>query len=436
MTFYLENIDKLKSPIKYYRMILNITQKELAGEKYTRGYIQTLESGKRVPPYKCAVYLVEKISEIAKEKKIDIDVTMDEFTKNENERMYDFLLKRIEYIGGGKKEQNYIKKYKYLASVINEFNFADLETKVNILIADELLKGKKYAEAKDYYEKILEKIKYNQYTINEISVLRKLGTCFLKIQNYDKSIEKYSKAEELYDSNKLDDNEEYIKILFNLSLAFKKNKDINNSIKYIKKALCIDGLNKKNIYNLKLQIANNYQDAKEFEKALKIYQELYIENPDEYLLNYNLAITFDFLGERDETEKYLGKCLSSKFEENEQKSIYSLMLLAKLKLEKNDSVTAKKCFNYAMDIASKFKDGEMLIYTISNIYELLEKNKMSEKFLEYFDSIIKNEEIILRNNNKISNILIVLLKCSVEIELTNEDRDKIKNIIQIIERGM
>lgn len=77
----------------------------------------------------------------------------------------------------------------------------------------------------------------------------------------------------------------------------------------------------------------------------------------------------------------------------------------------------------------------MIIYTISNIYELLQKNGLSYKFVKYFESIILNEDIILKNKNNISEILIVLLKCSVEIELSKEDKDKIKNIIEIIERG-
>ncbi len=435
MKSYIENEEKIKSPIKYYRNLLDITQKELAGEKYTRGYIQSLESGKRVPAYKCAVYLIEKIKEIANEKKIKIDITIDEIMKNEKERLHDFFLKRIVHMNVEQKSESDIKNYKDLVSVIKEYNFTDLQKKVNTLIADELLKCKKYMEAIEYYNTVIEGLECKEFTLNGISILRRIGTCFYMIQDYDKSIQNYSKAEELYISNQLDDSDEYIKILINISLALKKKKDIVKSIQYIKKALCLENVNEKMVYNLKLQLGNNYQDIKKYEKALGIYEELYKQYSDDYLLNYNIAITYDFLEKRDQTEKYLEKCLSSKFENNEEKSIYSLMLLGKIKLEKKENAHAEKCFDYALDIASKFKDGEMIIYTISNIYELLQKNGLSYKFVKYFESIILNEDIILKNKNNISEILIVLLKCSVEIELSKEDKDKIKNIIEIIERG-
>ena len=215
MMNYIENEEKIKSPIKYYRKILNITQKELAGEKYTRGYIQSLESGKRVPPYKCVVYLVEKINQFAYEKKIKIDVVMDEFMKSEKERIYDFLSQTIGDMGVSQKSESDIKNYKDLVSVIDEYDFIDLQRKVNTLIADELFNCKNYTEAIEYYNKVLEELEYNQYTLNEISLLRKIGTCFYMIQNYDKSVENYCMAEGIYNSNQLDDRKEYIKILFN-----------------------------------------------------------------------------------------------------------------------------------------------------------------------------------------------------------------------------
>ncbi|WBW96383.1 helix-turn-helix domain-containing protein [Oceanirhabdus sp. W0125-5] len=432
MINYIDNEEKIKSPIKYYRKILKITQKELAGEKYTRGYIQTLESGKRVPPYKCAVYLVEKITEIAKEKKIKVDITVDELLKTEKERVYSCFKDTIEKINLSKTLECDLFDYETLIDTIKRYDFNDLEKKVKIIIAENYYNKKEYLKAIQLYNEYLKDFEYDQYLIKEVNILKKIGTCFLKINKYEKAIESYEKAKKMYNFNNMNDTEEYIKILFNISLVFNKIKDFKKSIIYIKEAISLGSASERLNLKLNMQLGANYIDNKEYDKALKIYNNLYKDNPDNYLINYNIATIYEKLGDKDKVEVFLNKCLSIKFEDNQQKSIYSLILLAKLKLEKKEISYAKKCFKYAIEISSKFKDGEMFMYSLNNIYELLQENKIGENFSEYLDEIINNEEIVLNNNTE---ILLLLLKFSVNSKHSEEDREKINKIIEIVERG-
>ena len=94
---------------------------------------------------------------------------------------------------------------------------------------------------------------------------------------------------------------------------------------------------------------------------------------------------------------------------------------------------AEKCFDYSIEIASKFQDGEIFIYAITNIYDLLQKNGLKHKFIKYVDLIILNEEIIVRSKSNVSKIMTVLLKYSLNAEISNEVKNKINDIIQRIE---
>ncbi|EOD00241.1 helix-turn-helix domain-containing protein [Caldisalinibacter kiritimatiensis] len=93
--------------LKKVRKMLKVKQDELAGDMFCKNYISMFENDRRKINAINATYLANKVNEIAKEKRIDLQVSASYFLKSSKDIAQDKCEKWIEQVSNNYKLSNY-----------------------------------------------------------------------------------------------------------------------------------------------------------------------------------------------------------------------------------------------------------------------------------------------------------------------------------------
>jgi len=156
-----------------------------------------------------------------------------------------------------------------------------------------------------------------------------MGVLYMKMGHYDKALEYFVKAGKYHPSkylngiglvlmkqNKFDQaisffngsiefNENKAQAYFNLSCIYEQKKDYKKSLEYAQKSYL------ENPYNIGLSVnlADKYKLNNEYEKAIKIYNELLKFKKDNSEYYYNIAVLYDDLKDKNFALKFINKAI-------------------------------------------------------------------------------------------------------------------------------
>lgn len=261
----------LGEKIKRRRKELNMTLKDLAGDRITPGQISLVESGKSNPSMDLLEYLskalnlsieylmeteetqAEKIcyyfENIAESYILNNDLNLgEEYIEKalyyaekynlEYKKAKNFYLRGLIYM---KLDNPALSQQSFLTAnvvFIKNNNYEEI-IKSFVNLGKVALKLKSYHSAYSYFQQA-EKV-YNDHNIGDDFLLGEIyyymAYINLKLENIDKSINYSFLAKEKF--RQLDNEKEYGKILIMMAEQYSKNGDMEESIKYSKKALNI-----------------------------------------------------------------------------------------------------------------------------------------------------------------------------------------------------
>lgn len=322
----------LGEKIKRRRKELEMTLKDLAGDRITPGQISLVESGRSNPSMDLLEYLSNAL-QTSVEYLMESEETQAEKICIYYEQMAETYILNKEYIDAEKYIEsalNYTKKYNleyreaknlFLRAIICEgknelFVAQQLYLSANVIFIKRnnyekiirtflnlgkiTLKLKSYHSATSYLkqaEKVyLDNNVGNDFILGEIYYQMAEG--YFKVDNIKKAIEYTSLAKEKFEQ--VQNREEYAKSLMILSQEYSKKGDILNAVKYSKKTLDVykEIEKEKNISLIENNIGKLFYEADNIEEAFKHYQiakDIRIKNKDKDVIETLINICKAYL---------------------------------------------------------------------------------------------------------------------------------------------
>ena len=287
----------LGEKIKRRRKELEMTLKDLAGDRITPGQISLVESGRSNPSMDLLEYLSNAL-QTSVEYLMESEETQAEKICIYYEQMAETYILNKEYIDAEK----YIESALYYTKGKNELFVAQqLYLSANVIfikrnnyekiIRTFLNLGKITLKLKSYhsstsYLKQAEKVYLDNNVGNDFilgEIYYQLAESYFKVDNIKKAIEYTSLAKEKFEQ--VQNREEYAKSLMILSQEYSKKGDILNAVKYSKKTLDVykEIEKEKNISLIENNIGKLFYEADNIEEAFKHYQiakDIRIKNKD------------------------------------------------------------------------------------------------------------------------------------------------------------
>ena len=322
----------LGEKIKRRRKELEMTLKDLAGDRITPGQISLVESGRSNPSMDLLEYLSNAL-QTSVEYLMESEETQAEKICIYYEQMAETYILNKEYIDAEKYIESalyYTKKYNleyreaknlFLRAIICEeknelFVAQQLYLSANVIfikrnnyekiIRTFLNLGKITLKLKSYhsstsYLKQAEKVYLDNNVGNDFilgEIYYQMAEGYFNVDNIKKAIEYTSLAKEKFEQ--VQNREEYAKSLMILSQEYSKNGDILNAVKYSKKTLdAYKEIEKeKNISLIENNIGKLFYEADNIEEAFKHYQiakDIRIKNKDKDVIETLINICKAYL---------------------------------------------------------------------------------------------------------------------------------------------
>ncbi|MFT8349127.1 transcriptional regulator, partial [Clostridium saccharoperbutylacetonicum] len=366
---------------KIRQLILGATQEEVSEGVCTRIMISLIENNKQKLSHNLAYGIAENLNRIAKEKKIDISlITPKELMINADQQAnYVFqsdILSKLHKIEIDSIEINLLeRKISEAEKLIEKYSITD-DKKIDFykLSADLYYYKHSYAKS-DQMCDIGLKISINsKNSFEEVSfyIYRAKNNIFT--ENYDKALQQLDYAEKL--NNDIDNNELYEMIFYHKALAYKKQGEYDDALKYfkmLKEKFQIK--NKKMLLKVKMVYANCLTEQHKFEQAKKEYVEILnrsmeIDNKDFICMTYrNLSELYFNKKDYKSAIKYIKYSLKS----NPNNDYLNENLYFAAKIFQSLSEDAKEIEDYllrSLDICEK-NDNENIELIEKIIYELV-----------------------------------------------------------------
>lgn len=184
----------LDNRIKYFRKMLNITQRDLAMDTISIQQIKYLETNKRNLTMKTAKILSNNFKKIAKEKNINLEVTVEELLKSSKELARNLCEKELNKLSDIDEEQ--------FISICEEYEISDILKIYFKDKAEDYEKQLKYEQAIKYYLKSMEIKCSEKNSILHAYIKNKLGRCNYLLGNLTLAMKEYVCCEYMIKDNK------------------------------------------------------------------------------------------------------------------------------------------------------------------------------------------------------------------------------------------
>lgn len=361
----------LGEKIKRRRKELNMTLKDLAGDRITPGQISLVESGKSNPSMDLLEYLADTLN-ISVEYLMESEESQAEKISTYFENIAESHVLNNDLILGEQYVDNalyYAEKYKL------EYRKAKnlyLRGEINIYKGEYGLAQQNFLSANVIF------IKENKFE-DIIKTFLKLGMITLDTQAHHAACSYFQQAEKVYTDNKLENDFLIGQIYYYIANTYFKLDDIEKAINYSYLA------------NSKFKKIDN---KKEYAKSLLLLSEEYSKK-----------------GDIDKAIKYSNKTLKLFKEINDSNYISQIENnLGRLFYEFDNLEESFEHYNKAIKLRKQYKDSKY-IETLINICENYIKLKDLEKSKEILKEIMNNVE----NGGKLALLNYYLLKHRVDL---------------------
>jgi transcriptional regulator with XRE-family HTH domain len=413
----------LGEKIKRTRKELNMTLKDLAGDRITPGQISLVESGKSNPSMDLLEYLAEALN-------TSIEYLMESEESQAEKICYYFENMAESYIIGEAltNAEQYIEKALYYAE---KYNLEYRKAKNLYLRGVVYMKKEETALAQQFFlsaNVIFIKNNYHEETVN---TFLNLGKITLNLKAYHSSCSYFQQAEKVYSDNdigndfllgeiyyyiaytyfklesfdkamdysflakekfrQLDDKKEYAKALLLLSEQYSKQGDLNNAIKYSKKTLDVykeieDGQLIADIENNLGKLFYEFENLEESFIHLNKAKEIRIKNKDKKLVNTltNICENFIKLKDIEKAKLTLNEIIQAIDDGSDKALIQYYILKYKVELLESNTKEAENTLLLALNFVVNMeyvKEIAEISIMIGKFYLDCGKDKEAAKYL-------------------------------------------------------
>lgn len=413
----------LGEKIKRTRKELNMTLKDLAGDRITPGQISLVESGKSNPSMDLLEYLAEALN-------TSIEYLMESEESQAEKICYYFENMAESYIIGEAltNAEQYIEKALYYAE---KYNLEYRKAKNLYLRGVVYMKKEETALAQQFFlsaNVIFIKNNYHEETVN---TFLNLGKITLNLKAYHSSCSYFQQAEKVYSDNdigndfllgeiyyyiaytyfklesfdkamdysflakekfrQLDDKKEYAKALLLLSEQYSKQGDLNNAIKYSKKTLDVykeieDGQLIADIENNLGKLFYEFENLEESFIHLNKAKEIRLKNKDKKLVNTltNICENFIKLKDIEKAKLTLNEIIQAIDDGSDKALIQYYILKYKVELLESNTKEAENTLLLALNFVVNMeyvKEIAEISIMIGKFYLDCGKDKEAAKYL-------------------------------------------------------
>ncbi|GKX66956.1 helix-turn-helix domain-containing protein [Inconstantimicrobium mannanitabidum] len=367
----------LGEKIKKRRKELNMTLKDLAGERITPGQISLVESGRSNPSMDLLEYLASTLN------------TSIEYLMESEETQANKICTYYEQIAQGYIwEENISTGEKYLEEGLfyaEKYNLENRIAKIQYMKAEICVSKEQYFDAQQLFLSSNGLfIKNNDYE-NVVKTFLSLGKVTIEMKAYHSSISYLSQAESVYQQNQLGYEALLAEIYFCKAVTYYRINEMDKAINYsfLAKEKFGKLYNKKEYARTLLLISEQYSEEGDFEKAI----------------DYSKRALKEYAKMRDDEnisdiENNLGR-LFFNFENLEESFIH---------------------YNRAKEIRSKNNDKK-LIDTLMDLFE----NYIRQKDLIKCTSVINELDKIIGSDDIVNLVKLHIIKFRICIANNNND---------------
>jgi tetratricopeptide (TPR) repeat protein len=384
----------LGEKIKNKRNEMNMTLKDLAGDRITQGQISLVESGKSNPSIDLLEYIAEKLN-------TDLEYFL-ESEEKQAARICEFYVNIAEASlnsGHLQKTREAIEKGKYYSDKYKMPYFRGI---LDMIFAEMKYSGEEYEEAERYCltaNIIFLRNDNLEYTLKSFILL---GHIAYGMGNINTALNYFIQCDEIIQENNYVGEFFRAMVFYNIALCYNKIGDMIHSIDYAMFAReRLEVLNNRKEYaNTLMLIGVSYSEENNIKEALKYTSEakkIYGELSDIHEMSdieTNLGVIFDHNDNMDEAFVHFDNALKLKGQINDD-------TIADTHFKMCDSYTKLKNYDKALEIVNKVFDiisDEQHLYRVK-CYEYLfaiynqigEKSKAEEalvtgiRYLEKLD---------------------------------------------------
>lgn len=398
---------KVTNRLKYYRNMLNISQKELVTESLSLQQIKFIETKRRKITYRTAEIISNHLNYIAKHKNISLNVYPKELVMEDED--YARYLCEIEL---RKKEKIDTENFE---TICLQYNLKNILQDYYKLQGEIFGNQNEFQKSLDFYTKAkyigcLEEYSY-------IDILNKIGWDHVCLCNWALGLKSYTEAEILiklvykrsnYEIRNIQDIES--RVYYGVALI---NKEINNykvSLEYIESIKKLEYVESKLIIDSSILEANVNYEVGNIEKSINSYIKLHKEFPDNSSVIINLITLYELVEDEERSNFYLNKINGDRLKSEDASLYIAYLIKIKNYFIKFDVKAAVKHYNTAIKLC--INDNNILWLT--KIYE----NIVQDYHDELLNSNYTNQYLIILNRNKhmydnhkelLNDILVVLI---------------------------
>lgn len=352
----------LGEKVKAKRKELNMTLKDLAGERITPGQISLIESGKSNPSMDLLEYLANTLN-TSIEYLMESEEAQAEKVCNFFENMAECCMFNSEY----ESSKKYVEQGLYYA---DRYVLENKKAKLLFLLGTISISLEDYALAQQHFlaANILF-IKNNSYE-DIINTFIKLGSIALELKAYPSALSYFKQAEKVFTDNELGNDFLLADIYHYIARTYMKLEELDKSKKYMYYAKDKFGIiqNKKEYAQSLLEMTKEHYDKGDTNKAilysrkaLNAYRSI---RDREYISEFeiNMGQLFSEFNNIEEAFYFLNKAKEVREQDKESNLIEVLVSLCENYIKLKDIENSKKILQEIIDNSGHGNDKALLNY--------------------------------------------------------------------------
>ncbi len=396
--------NKIANRVKYYRKILNVSQRELVTNHLSLQQIKFIETKRRKITFRTAERICSQLNLIAKYKNINLKLSPKELVMSDEDYARYLCKEELE------NKENIDEKS--FLNICLQYNLKDILQDYYVLQGEIFGCKNEFKKALSFYNKAKDVEYIEEYSY--ISILNKIGICHINLCNWALGLKAYAEAEILikfiYTKNKyeikgIQDIES--RVYYGIALI---NNEIDNhevSLEYLDKINRLEYIDSKLIINSRILESNVNYKIGNVEKAIRGYIKLHDEFPNNLSIIVNLITLYEIDGNEELSNFYLDKINDDMFKKEEPSLYIEYLIKKKNYFIKFDITKAIKYYNSAIKLS--IKDNNILCLTkiYENIIEDYNNCLISSNYLNQYLIILNRNKHIYDNHKEFLNDILV-----------------------------
>jgi tetratricopeptide (TPR) repeat protein len=413
--------------VRYYRKILNISQKELADSKVSSNLISLIERGRVPLSTVTASILVDNINRISEQRGLELHLSIRDLLMSEQDYIKKICKDRFTKVRNEKKIQNV---YEELLEMVGKYKESTMKAIVEQQAGEKFFSLKQYENAINHYGRFLEFIKCSEEYIVDYFTLFNIGISYNKTGKYQLAIKYlvqcYKKIE-----HKLISGEVLYDILYTISLSYYKLGKYKEMSENLEKIFCIKGIDDVKKNEVLLLKVNLYLKLEKHDEALKLYREVMdIESDDIETMYNNIEVALDKTGTCNQKKEKINSILYNDLDRELPQDVITFIRIAEKYKEKGLYKNAVNYYEIALNNALKTNEMDISIQCFKELYFLFSIMNRVDLFDKYIINIVE----LVNSENINSKSLISLIVLILDYFLERGKYGEAKEFINILKR--